>query len=47
MELLNKSYIENKKSKFYGYLYKINSEEEINSILDELKKNNKKAKHFV
>ena len=47
MELLNKSYVENKKSKFYGYLYKINSEEEINFILESLKKDNKKARHFV
>ena len=47
MELLNKSYIENKKSKFYGYLYSIASEDEVNTILNELKKENKKAKHFV
>ena len=47
MELLNKSFVENKKSKFYGYLYSITSEDEVNIILNDLKKGNKKAKHFV
>ena len=47
MKEINKSFIENKKSKFYGYLYNINSEEEVNVILESLKKENKKAKHFV
>lgn len=47
MEEISKSFVENKKSKFYGYLYNINSEEDVNIILNELKKENKKAKHFV
>jgi len=47
MKELNKSFVENKKSKFYGYLYSINSEEDVNNILDILRKENKKAKHFV
>lgn len=47
MKEINKSFVENKKSKFYGYLYSINSEEDVNNIIDILKKENKKAKHFV
>ena len=47
MKEIKKSYIENKKSKFYGYLYEINNKEEVELILNELKKQNKKAKHFV
>ena len=47
MREINKSFVENKKSKFYGYLYSINSEEDVNTILECLKKENKKAKHFV
>ena len=47
MKEINKSFVENKKSKFYGYLYSINSEEDVNNILDILRKENKKAKHFV
>lgn len=47
MKEISKSFVENKKSKFYGYLYSITSEDEVNTILSELKKENKKAKHFV
>ena len=47
MKEINKSFIENKKSKFYGYLYSITSEDEVNTILERLKNENKKAKHFV
>ena len=47
MKEINKSFVENKKSKFYGYLYNINSEDDVNTILESLKKENKKAKHFV
>ncbi len=44
---MNNSFVEVKKSKFYGYLYKVNNEEEVTNILNELKKDNKKAKHIV
>lgn len=47
MKEIRKSFVENKKSKFYGYLYSIKSEEDVNTVLECLKKENKKAKHFV
>lgn len=47
MKEINKSYLEVKKSKFYGYLYKINSTNEVESVLSMLKEENKKAKHIV
>lgn len=47
MKELSKSFVENKKSKFYGYLYEVNSIEEIEYILDTLNKEHKKAKHIV
>ena len=47
MKKLNESYVEEKKSKFYGYLYFIESLDEINSILDMLKIEHKKYKHIV
>ncbi len=47
MKEINKSFVENKKSKFYGYLYEINEINEVESILDSLKKEHKKAKHIV
>ena len=47
MKKLNESYIEIKKSKFYGYLYELNSFEEIEQIINELSEKNKKAKHIV
>ena len=46
MKLINKSFIEEKKSKFYGYLYEIESKEEIGSILNEIKNNNKGYRHM-
>ena len=47
MKQINNSFLEVKKSKFYGYLYEINGLEEVQEILDETKKNNKKCKHIV
>ena len=46
MNLINKSFIEEKKSKFYGYLYEIDSKDEIKKILDEIKSNNKGYRHI-
>lgn len=46
MKLISTSFIEEKKSKFYGYLYEINSKDDINTILDEIKKNNKGYRHI-
>ncbi len=46
MKLINTSYLEEKKSKFYGYLYEIANKEDISIILDELKKNNKGYRHI-
>ena len=40
------SYYETKKSKFYGYLYKVNDINEVNEILLSLKKEHKKARHI-
>lgn len=47
MLLINKSYLEIKKSKFYGYYYKIKDLKEIKEILTTLKKEHKKAHHIV
>ena len=46
MKLVNTSFIEEKKSKFYGYLYQIDNKEEINTILNDLKSNNKGYRHL-
>ena len=46
MNLINSSTLEIKKSKFIAFLYKIDSLAEINIILENLKKEHKKAKHF-
>lgn len=46
MKLLNEYTLEIKKSKFIGYYYQIESIEEIETILENLKKEHKKAKHF-
>ena len=43
----NESYLEIKKSKFFGYLYQIKSTEEVREILNKIKEENKKAKHVV
>lgn len=45
MKLINTSKIEEKKSKFLGYLYEIDNIEEIKIILEKLKKDNKKLRH--
>ena len=47
MRKINESYLEIKKSKFIGLLYKIDSIDEVELIIDELKKEHKKAKHIV
>ena len=47
MKKLNESYIEEKKSKFYGFIYSIESIDEINTIIDDLKKEHKKCRHIV
>lgn len=46
MELINTSFIEEKKSKFYGYLYKIDSKDDIDVILNDIKVNNKGYRHI-
>ena len=43
---MNSVLFEEKKSKFYGYLLKCSSEEEIKSTLLELRKEHKKATHI-
>ena len=46
MQLINKASIEIKKSKFYAYLYQINSKEDVKEILSNLKEEHKKANHI-
>ena len=46
MKLLNTSYIEIKKSKFYGYLYELDSIENVKIILNNLKEENKGYRHI-
>lgn len=46
MKLLNKTQIDVKKSKFIAYYYKINDITEVKSILCDLKKEHKKARHI-
>lgn len=46
MKLLNESLIIEKKSKFIGMLYEINHKEEVLSILDSVKSNNKGYRHI-
>ena len=46
MKLINESLIEIKKSKFYGYLYEINTKEDIEEILNTLKKEHKGYRHI-
>lgn len=46
MKLLNTSLIEIKKSKFIGLLYEVNSKEDVQTILSDLKNIHKKARHF-
>ena len=47
MKKLNESFIEVKKSKFIGLLYEVNSVDEVTKIIEELKKEHKKARHIV
>lgn len=44
---MKENYLEVKKSKFYSYIYKVNSIEEVDKILEKIKKENKKARHIV
>lgn len=46
MKKLSESLIIEKKSKFYGYMYLVDSLNEIESIIQDLKKEHKKAKHI-
>ena len=46
MKLINTYTLEVKKSKFIAYYYMVNSKEEAENIIDELWKNNKKARHI-
>ena len=46
MKLINTSFIEEKKSKFYGYLYEIDNKEEIPNIINNIKNNNKGYRHL-
>lgn len=47
MNEINNSFLEIKKSKFYGYLYNISSTQDVEIILNKLKEDNKKARHIV
>ena len=47
MQLLKESYVENKKSKFYGYLFNVDDISKVDGILEKIKKEHKKAKHVV
>lgn len=47
MNIINKSYVIEKKSKFYGFMYEVNSVIEVEEILNSLKKEHKKCKHIV
>ncbi len=46
MKLINSSFIEEKKSKFYGYLYEIDNKDEIDNILKIVKESNKGYRHI-
>ncbi len=46
MELVKKSEIEVKKSRFISYYYEVQNVEEVKKILDMLKKEHKKARHI-
>ena len=46
MKLINTYNLEIKKSKFIAYFYEIENIDEVNFILEKLKKEHKKAKHF-
>ena len=46
MKLIKESLVEIKKSKFIGLYYEVNDVEEVNNILESLKKEHKKARHM-
>ncbi len=46
MKKISESLIIEKKSKFLGFLFSIDSEDDVVYILNDLKKEHKKAKHF-
>ena len=46
MKLINTSEVEIKKSKFLGFLYELDSEDEVKVILENLNSENKKARHI-
>jgi len=46
MNLISESFLEVKKSKFIGLLYEIDSLDEVDEILNYLKIEHKKARHF-
>ena len=46
MKLINTYTLEIKKSKFIAYYYEVNTKEEVDSILINLKKEHKKARHI-
>lgn len=47
MEKLNESFIEVKKSKFIGYMYSVDSTDEVEKTISSLKEEHKKARHVV
>lgn len=47
MKEIRNSYLEIKKSKFYGFLYKVTDAKEVEIIVNELKREHKKARHIV
>lgn len=47
MKLLKESLYEIKKSKFYSFNYEVDSLDEIKKVLEDLKKEHKKARHIV
>ena len=46
VNLIGESYLEIKKSKFYGFLYEIDDINEVELILNDIKDKHKKARHF-
>lgn len=46
MKKISESLVIEKKSKFYGYRYEISNTDEIDIILDDLKREHKKARHI-
>ena len=46
MKLLNTYTLEIKKSKFIAFYYEVNNKEEVNNILNDLKKSHKRARHI-